>query len=192
MLKARKIWWALFAIIATAVVAHHSQTWPMRLAVAVVTAAAAFMAVAGRLPWRWRFSRRRGIPRWWRFHGGGLHGGGFHAGGSHGGGFHGGGFHGGGVHAFRAAPRGGHSFSARPLPIPLRRRSAVRKPVSHGAVSQGLVAAATPTQPCNSAQRQCREPLAVLASIRDALHATGGLRNPTTRAAITAAAAGAA
>jgi len=127
------------------------------------------------------------------FHGGGFHGGGgFHAGGFHGGGFHGfhaGGFHGGGVHAFRGAPRGGRSYGARQLQF--HSTGARGADIAHG------MAAGHATQNRVQNRMMQRSASAVgrtLSSrpIRDAMHTKGGLRNPSARAAIMTAAAGAA
>jgi hypothetical protein len=120
-------------------------------------------------------------------HGGGFHGGGgFHAGGFHGGGFHGGGgFRGGGVHAVHAAPHMGRSY-----PLHAFRSQAVHAPsgISHG------VAAANRTVSNRITRRNASAVGHALASrqMRNALRTPGGLRNPMTRAALTAGVAGAA
>ena len=140
------------------------------------------------------------------FHGGGGGGGGFRggggfhsAGGFHGGGsFHsGGGFHGGGLHSFRAAPSGGRSYGVRGFQSHsvrsytgghARTSYQGRSGISHNfvagnrAVSNRLM------------QRNASAVGHALSSrqIRSALRTPGGLRNPMTRAAITAGVAGAA
>jgi hypothetical protein len=169
MLKAREIGWALFVI----------------LAAAIVAASFTGLAYAARGGGHGGGGGGHGGG----FHGGGFHGGGFHGGGFHGGGFrggfHGGGFHGGGVHAFRAAPRMGRGDSARRFQF--HSAGPRNAPVSHGLAagrhvpsSRAILRNASAVNHSLSSRR-----------IRTALHTTGGLRNPMTRAAITTAAAGA-
>ena len=144
------------------------------LAVAVVALAFAGAAQAGR-------------------GGGGGHsgGGGGHSGG--GGGFRGGG----GFHAFHAAPRGGRSYSVRSFQSRAVHSSAGRS-ARYGyrapsGTSRGFVAG-NRTVSNRAALRNASVVGHALSSrqIRSALHAPGGLRNPMTRAAITASVAGAA
>jgi hypothetical protein len=119
--------------------------------------------------------------------------------GFHGGrGFHSaGGFRGGGFHSFRAAPSGGRSYSARGFQSHSARTSAGggarfsyrgRSGISHGFVAGNRTVSNRMMQRNASAVGQA------LSShqIRSALHTPGGLRNPMTRAAITAGVAGAA
>ena len=93
----------------------------------------------------------------------------------------------------RCAGQAAAAISARALPTQLRRSRNARggNPGPSGLVAGNRTANATPSQPRDAAQRQRRRPLAILARIRAALRAPGGLRNPAARAAITAAAAGA-
>ncbi|OKO76050.1 hypothetical protein AC630_23375, partial [Bradyrhizobium sp. AS23.2] len=132
--------------------------------------------------------------------GGGFHGGGGFrpAGGFHGGGFHSaGGFRGGGFHSFRTAPHAGRSFSARGFQSHPTHVFAGRNTPSgfHGrtGVSHGFVAA-NRTASNRIAQRNANAVGHALSSrrVKSALHAPGGLRNPMTRAAITAGVASAA
>jgi hypothetical protein len=134
--------------------------------------------------------------------GGGFHGGGggFHGGGGFrgGGGFHSaGGFHGGGFHSFRAMPSGGRSYSVRGFQSRSAHTYAGRNAgySYHGrsGISRNSVAASRSAS--NSmALRNAGAVGHALTSpqIRSALHTPGGLRNPMTRAAITAGVAGAA
>ena len=134
------------------------------------------------------------------FHGGGggFHGGGggFHGGG--GGGFHSaGGFRGGGFHSFRVAPHVGPSyrvggFRSHSAHV-YAARSAGRRYLGRSGISRGSVAA-NRTVSNRAALRNANAVGQALASrqIRSALHTSGGLRNPMTRAALTAGVAGAA
>jgi hypothetical protein len=133
------------------------------------------------------------------FHGGG--GGGFHGGGGvfhGGGGFHSaGGFRGGGFHSFHAGPGGGHSYSAHGFQSHAAHTYAGggarsgyhgRSGISHGLVAGNRAVSNRVTQlNANAVGHALSSP-----QIRSALHTPGGLRNPMTRAAITAGVAGAA
>jgi LTXXQ motif family protein len=132
--------------------------------------------------------------------GGGFHGGGFHsAGGFHGGGgFHSaGGFRGGGFHSFHAAPHVGHSYSVRGFQSRSAHTYAGRNAgySYHGrpGSSRGSVAANRSVSN-RTIQRNANAVGQALSSrqVRNALHTSGGLRNPVTRAALTAGVAGAA
>ena len=133
------------------------------------------------------------------FHGGG--GGGFRGGGGGGrggGGFHSaGGFRGGGFHTFHAAPSGGRSYSARGFRSHSARSYAGgnarysyhgRSGISHSFVAGNRAVSNRMMQRNASAVGHALSSR----QIRSALHTRGGLRNPMTRAAITAGVAGAA
>jgi len=137
------------------------------------------------------------------FHGGGggfRGGGGFHpAGGFHGGGgFHSaGGFRGGGFHSFHAAPHVSRSYSVRSFQSHSAHTYAGRNAGysyrGRSGISRGSVAA-NRTVSNRLALRNANAVGQVLSSrqIRSALHTSGGLRNPMTRAVLTAGVAGAA
>ena len=132
--------------------------------------------------------------------GGGFHGGGFRpAGGFYGGGgFHSaGGFRGGGFHSFHAAPSGGRGYSGRSFQSHSARTYAGGDAhySYHGqpAISHSFVAGNRAVSN-RIALRNASAVGHALSSrqVRSALHTPGGLRNPRTRAAITAGVAGAA
>src|SRR6516164_7039167 len=143
------------------------------------------------------------VARAGRGGGGGFHGGGggFHGGG---GGFHGGGgghsaggFRGGGFHTFHAAPSGGRGYSVRSFQSHSARTNAGgnARYSYHGqpAISHSFVAGNRAVSN-RVALRNASAVGHALSSrqVRSALHTPGGLRNPMTRAAITARVAGAA
>jgi hypothetical protein len=132
--------------------------------------------------------------------GGGFHGGSFRpAGGFHGGGgFHSaGGFRGGGSHTFHAAPSGGRGYSVRSFQSHSARTYAGgnARYSYHGqpAISHSFVAGNRAVSN-RIALRNASAVGHALSSrqVRSALHTPGGLRNPMTRAAITAGVASAA
>src|SRR6516164_2915386 len=139
------------------------------------------------------------------FHGGG--GGGFHGGG--GGGFHGGGgggfrggagfhsaagFRGGGLHSFHAAPHAGRSYSGLGFQSRSAHTYAGRNAGYNYHGRSGISRSSVAPVSNRIALRNASAVGHALSSrqIRSALHTPGGLRNPMTRAAITAGVAGAA
>ena len=138
------------------------------------------------------------------FHGGGgsFHGGGggFHGGGGFGGGggFHSaGGFHGGGFHSFHAMPSGGHGYGVRGFQSRSTHTYAGRNEgySYHGrsGISRSSVAASRSVSKSVGLRTASAVGHALSSpQIRSTLHTPGGLRNPMTRAAITAGVAGAA